>query len=216
MLARFGSGRLTAVVPVRALEGAKSRLGEALDAEERRDLVVDLLERTVRAATSTPRIGEVLVVSDDPGALALAIAAGARGLRQHGSGLNAALAEARDDAVARGADSLLVLPGDLPRVDPPALEAVVAAADGPRPVVVLVTDRHRRGTNALLVAPPHTIPFAFGGDSRAAHAALARAGGARYVELDGPLSLDLDTPDDLLLVEAEVHPRHPAGVGDDG
>ena len=25
--------------------------------------------------------------------------------------------------------------------------------------------------------------------------------GARYVEIDGPLSLDIDTPDDLLLVE---------------
>ena len=26
--------------------------------------------------------------------------------------------------------------------------------------------------------------------------------GARYVELDGPFGLDIDTPDDLLLVEA--------------
>jgi len=38
------------VIPVRALEGAKSRLGDVLDAEERRDLVARLLERTVGAA----------------------------------------------------------------------------------------------------------------------------------------------------------------------
>ena len=31
-----------------------------------------------------------------------------------------------------------------------------------------------------------------------------RDAGVRYVELDGPLSLDLDTPDDLLLVELLV------------
>ena len=38
--------------------------------------------------------------------------------------------------------------------------------------------------------------------SRAAHAAAARAAGATYLELDGPLDLDLDTPDDLLAAEA--------------
>ena len=71
-----------------------------------------------------------------------------------------------------------------------------------RPLVVLAPDRHGRGTNALLLAPPDAIEFGFGGDSRAAHAACAEETGARYVELDGQLSLDLDTPDDLLLVES--------------
>jgi 2-phospho-L-lactate guanylyltransferase (CobY/MobA/RfbA family) len=67
-----------------------------------------------------------------------------------------------------------------------------------------LTDRHHRGTNGLLLAPPNAIEPSFGGDSRAAHEACARDTGARYVELDGPLSLDLDTPDDLLLVESLV------------
>jgi 2-phospho-L-lactate guanylyltransferase len=79
---------------------------------------------------------------------------------------------------------------------------VLAPLDDPtRPLVVLVPDRHGRGTNALLVAPPDAIEFGFGGDSRRAHAACAADAGARFVELDGPLSLDIDTPDDLLLVE---------------
>ena len=42
--------RLVAIVPVRGLEGAKSRLGATLDAEERQALVLDLLDRTIRAA----------------------------------------------------------------------------------------------------------------------------------------------------------------------
>ena len=49
---------------------------------------------------------------------------------------------------------------------------------------------------ATLFALP--IPFAFGGDSRIAHRELAASAGARYVEREGPLSLDLDTPDDLI------------------
>jgi 2-phospho-L-lactate guanylyltransferase len=66
---------------------------------------------------------------------------------------------------------------------------------------VLVPDRHGRGTNALVLAPPDAIEFCFGGDSRAAHVECARSRGVRIVELDGQLTIDLDTPDDLLLVE---------------
>jgi 2-phospho-L-lactate guanylyltransferase len=67
---------------------------------------------------------------------------------------------------------------------------------------VLVPDRHGRGTNALLLEPPTAIPFAFGGDSRSAHASLAASVGAAYLELDGPLALDLDTPEDVVRLEA--------------
>ena len=70
-----------------------------------------------------------------------------------------------------------------------------------------MTDRAGSGTNVLLVAPPDVIGFRFGDGSRAAHAAAARAAGAVYVEIAGPLDLDLDTPDDLLVAEA-------AGLGD--
>jgi 2-phospho-L-lactate guanylyltransferase (CobY/MobA/RfbA family) len=47
------------------------------------------------------------------------------------------------------------------------------------------------------MAPPNAIEFRFGEGSRAAHAAEAIAAGAAYVELDGPLAFDLDTPEDL-------------------
>ena len=73
--------------------------------------------------------------------------------------------------------------------------------------VVLVTDRHATGTNALGLRPPSIIPFAFGPGSRKPHRAAADRAGATYVELDGPLGLDLDTPDDLLLVEAAAPER---------
>jgi 2-phospho-L-lactate guanylyltransferase len=71
-------------------------------------------------------------------------------------------------------------------------------------LVAIVPDRHGRGTNALLLAPPDAIDTCFGGDSRSAHATAAVAAGARLVELDGPLALDVDTADDLLLAEASL------------
>jgi 2-phospho-L-lactate/phosphoenolpyruvate guanylyltransferase len=194
--------RVVAVVPVGTLDGAKSRLGETLDAEERRDLATRLLARTLEAALATPGIDEVLVVTPDDEVRQLAARAGARPIRQQSQGLNVGLRQARDEVLASGGDALLVVPIDLPLISPEALKAVLAPLDDPtRPLVVLVPDRHGRGTNALLVAPPDAIEFGFGGDSRRAHAACAADAGARFVELDGPLSLDIDTPDDLLLVE---------------
>jgi 2-phospho-L-lactate guanylyltransferase len=187
-------------IPVRSFEGAKSRLGAVLDAEERRELVELLLTRTVAAALAARGVTEVLVVSPDAEVLRVAQVAGARLVEQRSRGLNPALQEAR--AAATGA-RLLVLPADIPAIDAAAIERVLEAGDATgRPSVVLVPDRHGRGTNALLLDPPDVIDPAFGGDSRAGHAWLASSADAAYAEVRDVLSLDVDTPEDLLLAEA--------------
>ncbi len=228
-----GRDRILAIVPVRALEGAKSRLGAVLDAEERRDLVVAMLRRTLIALAEAGRIDGSVVVSSDEEVLEIARAEGGIPLRQLGGGLNGALDQARTVAMELGADAIVVVPGDLPAVTGNALDALVDMAgdaargpgvaagdaagvvhrgvDGP-PVVALVPDRHGRGTNALLLRPPDAIPFAFGGDSRLAHAALAAGAGAAYVEVPGPLDLDLDTPEDLLLSDWSGPAPTPVGA----
>jgi 2-phospho-L-lactate/phosphoenolpyruvate guanylyltransferase len=195
---------LVAIVPVRSIEGAKSRLGEPLDPEERGDLVLALLQRTVQSAASARGVAGVVVVSKDPGAIAVARAAGVEGLMQRTEGLNEGLAEARDLA---GATAILVLPADLPNISAAEVARLVDAGgemathEPERPVVVLVPDQHGSGTNALLLAPPAVIPFMFGESSRFAHAAAARAAGASYAEVTGALAFDLDTPDDLLAAD---------------
>ena len=202
--------RIAAIIPVGTLEGAKTRLGEMLDAEERRELVEGLLARTVVAALAVTRLDDVLVVSPDREVLRRASAIGARTLRQRSRGLNAGLREARADVVAGGATAILVLPIDLPFVTTEAIEMVLAPLLSvatarkarPGPTVVLVSDRHGTGTNALGLRPPDVIDFAFGRDSRRAHRTAALNAGAAWIELDGPLTVDLDTADDLVFVES--------------
>ncbi len=203
--------RIVAVIPIRSIEGSKSRLGGPLDAEEREALVGGLLSRTIRASLEAPSIAAVVVVSPDPAALQLAAAEGAVTLNQANTGLNEALRTAEVWADEMAATALLVLPADLPNVGPAELEGFLAGirreidrgAPGGPGVVGLVSDRHREGTNLLLMAPPGLIEFAFGPGSRSAHEAAAQRIGARFIELEGPLSVDLDTPDDLLLVDVE-------------
>ena len=196
--------RIAAIIPVGTLEAAKSRLGGALDAEERQDLAERFLTRTLGAALAVDRLADVLVVSPDREVLQRAAEMGARTLRQRTSGLNAGLAEAREDVVAGGAGAILVLPIDLPFVTAEAIAAVLAPIDrgGPDARVVLVTDRHGTGTNVLALGPPDAIDFRFGPDSRQAHREAAAAAGAAYIEIGGPLAFDLDTPADLVLVES--------------
>ncbi|HET7474214.1 MAG TPA: 2-phospho-L-lactate guanylyltransferase [Candidatus Limnocylindrales bacterium] len=199
------SDAVVAIIPVGTLAGAKSRLGAVLDAEEREELALRLARTTIRAVLDATRIDTVLVVTPDDDVRALAESLGARPIRQRAGGLNRGIDAGRDEALAAGASAVLIVPIDLPDVTPAAIDAVAATLDDPaRPLVAIVADRHGRGTNALLIAPPDAIEPCFGGDSHAAHVAAARAAGARLVELDGPLTVDLDTPDDLLLAEARL------------
>jgi 2-phospho-L-lactate guanylyltransferase len=195
--------RVAVIVPVGTLEGAKSRLGDALDAEEREALAERLLARTLGACLGARGVADVLVISPDRSVLRRAADLGARTLRQRSVGLNNGLDEAREDVSAGGAEAILVLPIDLAFVDEAAITDLAATLAGfDEPTVLLTPDRHGTGTNVLGLYPPDVIAFAFGHGSREAHRAAAAQVSARYVELDGPLTFDIDTPADLVSVDA--------------
>ena len=201
--------RTWALVPIRGLETAKTRLGEGLDAEERRDLVIDLLQRTLVATRDARRVTGTVVVTMDPAAAGIARDHRAVGLVERAPGLNGAISAARSVAVARAATAVLVLPADLPAISAGAIDALIAAADQARSpgaigIVALVTDQHGQGTNALLSRPPGRIDPQFGPASRDLHRAAAAGAGATFVELDGPLGLDVDTTEDLEVAEAAM------------
>src|SRR5207245_486708 len=122
---------------------------------------------------------------------------------EQGYDLNAALRQARDAVLARGATALLVVPGDLPLVTPEAIETLIATGRRRGGSVVVAPARDGRGTNALLLSPPDALDFSFGPDSAQRHIAAARANGLRGSRLRvavheaAEFALDLDTPSDL-------------------
>jgi 2-phospho-L-lactate guanylyltransferase len=194
-----------AIVPLKALAGAKARLAPELDGAARRELVAWMLQRVVAACLATGEIGDVLAVVGDAEGAALAQAAGATVLREDAPGLRRALALA--DAHLAGHGSTLVVAADLPLVQPEDLAAVLAAApSGPCVVVAPTADG---GTGALLRRPPGIIAPAYGPGSADAHLSLARAAGIAAVRVDVPrLSLDVDTPSQL----AALADRFPPGT----
>ena len=206
--------RVWAVVPIRGLRTAKTRLSPGLDPAERLALVTEMLRRTLVATRDAESIDGTVVVTLDPAVAGIATAHRAVGLVDILPGLNEAIRAARSLAVSRDASAVLILPADLPSVTADGIDAIVgearaaaAGADGgagARGLVAVVPDRHREGTNALLVAPADLINPDFGPGSLAAHRAAATAAGASYLEIGGPLTLDVDTPADLLLASAAL------------
>ncbi len=197
--------RTWAVVPVKAFAKAKSRLAAVLDEGARRALSEWLLRHTLEVLAAVPAVATTVVVSADAEVLALARGCGALAVDEGSPpGLNPAVTRAVSLAHSQRAERVLVLPADLPRLDRSDIDALLAAAPPP-PSLVIAPDGRRRGTNALLVAPPGLIEYAFGSDSFPRHQELAQAAGARLVVCERPgLALDLDGPQDLAQLPAPL------------
>ncbi len=192
---------LWAIVPVKPLRRGKSRLAATMTEDERAELNRTLLEHTLRTLTDLKEVEEVLVVSRDSSALALARELGARTVQEDGAPtLNTALKRATIVAQVYASRGVLVIPADLPLLSPSAVRALLERAVDP-PVVVIAPDRHEKGTNALLLSPANLIEYDFGGDSFKRHCERARRAGARLEIVKLPsLELDLDWPEDLELI----------------
>ncbi len=207
---------LHVVVPVRGAADGKSRLGSALDAEERAALVLGMLTHTIAVLDQWPSAQMTWIVTNDSAAVRVARAGRRVGIVDDppngppDDGLNRALRIARATARAAGASALLMLPADLPLLSAAALDTLLEAADAAlaagngRPVVVIAPSDARSGTNALLLSPPEIIEPAFGEQSLDAHVRAAAAADASVqLVIDAALGFDLDTPDDLLRLEVD-------------
>lgn len=195
-----------AIVPVKPLRRAKSRLAPLLSEDERADLSERMLHHTLDVLGSVSGVEHTLVVSRDPKALALAREQGARTVTERGAPeLNRALVRATLVARGYGVSGVLILPADLPLIEREDIERLISLATDP-PVVVVAPDRHGKGTNALLSAPPGLIEYDFGPDSFTRHKEQAEEAGARLEVCHLPsLGLDVDFPEDLELLTQQQH-----------
>ena len=204
---------LDVIVPLRGADSGKTRLGLALDAEEREVLVLGLLGRTLEVIAAWSGARRMYLVTNDrrAGELARRARPEITLVREpRHEGLNGALRAARDAALADGATAVLMLPADLPLLDSAALERLLDAADAAvaagngRPIVVVAPADARGGTNALLVSPPAIVEPDFGEASLEAHLRAAAAADASVqLVLEPAFGFDLDTPDDLERLDVE-------------
>lgn len=187
-----------AIVPVKPLRRGKSRLAGLLSEDQRTRLNKHLLEHTLTTLNEIPEIEHTLVVSRDPAALALTREMGGRTVLEDGAPqFNMAIKRATIVATAHGAHAVLILPADLPLIDPPDIRSILEQGKNP-PVVVIAHDRRLDGTNGLFVNPAGLFEYSYGVGSFRRHSELAQAAHAKLIIVNSPtLGLDLDLPEDL-------------------
>jgi 2-phospho-L-lactate/phosphoenolpyruvate guanylyltransferase len=177
---------MLAIVPVKGLDGAKSRLAPALAPGERAKLVVAMLDRVLAACEASTAISRTLLVTPEP----RLARDGVDLLLDAGTGHADAIAAGLADPRAR--DGAIVVMADCPYVTPEALDALAQAA---KPFALAPS--RDGGVNALALRDPKLFQPTFGVPA-ATTIERARAAGLEPAILDDPsLALDVDRPEDL-------------------
>lgn len=199
-----------ALIPLKDLVEAKSRLAGLLRPSERRALAQAMAEDVLTVLQAHPRITRITLVSDDPGADLLAGKYGAACWPEKSlacRGLNAVIRRASEKLLAGRDEPLLVLHADLPLL---AGADIDAALDALRATggLVIGCDRKGTGTNLLCFDAGSLPVFRFGEDSCARHGDGARNAGRPLQVLRRPgIELDVDEAADLKCLLRKLSPR---------
>jgi len=194
---------LWAIIPVKPLKNAKSRLSGVLSTDERYDFAQAMFKHVLSVVISVPQITGTLVISRDTKALSIARDMGAKTIQESMvSDLNPALLRATAIVNSWRAEAVFVLPADLPFISVEDVKQMVALGREPNSIVI-ATDDQEDGTNALLVRPPGLIEYSYGVGSYRKHLDNAKKVGAQIIPyFSDRIALDIDVPEDLALYHA--------------
>jgi 2-phospho-L-lactate guanylyltransferase len=197
--------RLWALVPLKNLDSAKTRLAHALADSCRRALVMAMAHDVVAALVQARSVERVVLVSDIPD---LPDLLGVPGVTSHCgaqvSGLNEDLSAAALWAGTQGASHVLIAHADLPLITPALVDRFVGTACGnDLPGGLRAAPcKHGTGTNLLLAPLPLPLPLVYGAGSLARFQALAAAAGISCaIRRDPMLAVDIDEPADYAALQ---------------
>ncbi len=200
------------LLPVKDLTRAKQRLSNLFTQAERTEFAWVMLEHTFAAVAavkgSKTRVDGVAVVTLYPPAIALAERYGFEVIleREQISESHSVDFGSRELA-ARGVESVLRLPLDLPLLQTADIETILQHDTQPAPACVIVPSREGTGTNAILRRPPTLFPSHFGPNSLAKHLAEAEKAGTQCTVIEIPcIALDVDDAADLEQIIEEALP----------
>ena len=196
-----------AIIPVKGLVESKSRLARSLSPQDKKRLIIALLEDVLAAVKESQLFSRVLVVSPDPNVEKEANLPPGTFLHQEGQGLglNAGVRQSTLFAMREKASSVAVLLADIPMIEARDLKELYSVGgNGGR--VVLVPSL-KGGTNVMMREPPDIIAPAYGRWSFSTHLRAAQKSGLAVYSVSNPrLSFDVDTLEDLIAI-ARKDPR---------
>jgi 2-phospho-L-lactate guanylyltransferase len=192
-----------ALIPVKSLSEAKSRLATHLTQSQRAQLMLDMLHHVLCVLQDSKAFESIAVVSSDLYVLEQAQHWGVQAREEQAQGHNPALHAAALQELATGANdntALLTISADLPLLGVQDVRKMLERAE--EYDVVLAQSQEGTGTNALLVHPPLAVPYVFGLNSLQQFISEAQQRHLRYTCYHSlGLSLDIDTYNDLATLQ---------------
>lgn len=185
-----------AIVPVKKLDEAKSRLSPLLSQNERKQFCLKMLEDVLASLKATEGVYKTIVVSKAPQVLQVAKNFRVFPFKESRSGLNQAISETISWCINMEAKIALILPADIPLVSPGDVNQILIF--GRTSSMVISPSREGNGTNALLLNSPRVVSAFYGQDSFQRHVDEASKRGIRFHVYRSPrIRLDVDTITDL-------------------
>jgi len=184
-----------AVVPVKALSKSKTRLSTLFTFQERRVLALSMLQ-DVLVALKSSKVNKTIVVSSDIAVQKRAKDFGVTFLKEAQEGLNQALGQAMKWCIRKNAESVLVLPADIPLITSQDINQIMNLSLN---CSLVISPSLNGGTNALLQKPPGILSYCFGPDSFRKHVcqALSKNIQTKFY-LSSSVLLDIDSEKDLV------------------
>jgi len=191
-----------AVIPVKDPCESKTRLSSILNPESRKRLTLLMLEDVISTLKLSKTLTGIVVVSSSPEVLDLGRSLGCETVREEagGVGLNKAVELGVEYAGKLGAEAVLILPADIPMINPEDVDGLLLMGFSLEKPYVVVSPSKDGGTNALMLNLPTPINFRFGPDSYRLHLYEAEKTRSNIAVFHSRrVVLDVDDEKDVLL-----------------
>jgi len=191
--------KIAAIIPMKSLHSAKSRLSNILTAQQRKNLAMYLLDATIKELKKSNFISEIIIVSNDKAVKNYSCLNNLKFMRDSDEGVNKAVILADNYCIDNGINANIVIPPDLPFISAKEIDEICTISNKYHKCIIICPSKRFDGTNILFRKPPDVIKTHYDDNSYMNHLKEADKFKIPIETLDiVKLRFDLDTKEDLL------------------
>jgi len=191
--------KIAAVIPMKSLHSAKSRLSNVLTAKQRKNLAMYLLDATIKELKKSSFISEIVIVSNDEAVKNYSCINSLKFIKDSNEGVNKAVNLADKYCIDNTINANIVIPQDLPFISVKEIDKICKISTKYQKCIIICPSKRLDGTNILFRKPPGVIKTHYDDNSYMNHLKEASKFKIPIECLDiVKLRFDLDTKEDLL------------------
>ena len=191
--------KIAAVIPMKKLHLAKSRLSNILSPQQRKNLAMYLLDATIKELKESNCISEIIIVSSDNAVKKYSYLNNLNFIQDFDEGVNHAVILADRYCINNDINANVVIPQDLPFISAKEIDEICTLSNKYDKCIIICPSKRFDGTNVLFRKPPDVIKTFYDDNSYMNHLKEAYKFQIPIESLDiVNLRFDIDTKEDLL------------------